>query len=82
MSAENGLEHFKCFKRSVDRWKFADFLTELKRKMGDDKVCLLFDQLSVHRTHHVRDKLAEVGYDWVMNACYYPMGNPIEYCFA
>ena len=60
----------------------ATYLRALKLKTGDRKICILFDQLSVHRTHRVRNTLAECGYESVMNAAYYPMGNPIEYCFA
>ena len=66
----------------MDRYKFADFLKELKRKTGDTKVCVLFDQLNVHRTHHVRETLVECGYEWVMNAAYWPLGNAIEFAFA
>ena len=43
VSREKGQEHFKVFQRSVNIFKFKQYLTELRAANGDDKICLFMD---------------------------------------
>ena len=72
----------KFFKRSLDRFDFTLFLEELKGKYPGDKVCLFFDQLRVHTSQHVKDAMIRLGFEYLLNAAYYPDGNGIEHIFA
>ena len=82
ISKEGGVDLVQYFKRSVDRYDFANFLKELKKKYPDDMVCLFFDQLRVHTSHHVKDTMTELGFRFQLNAAYFPDGNGIEYIFS
>jgi transposase len=82
ISADNGVEHISYFRRSLDADDFVKYLKELRVKLGDEKVCLFMDQLSVHRSYKARDKMTELGFKWLFNAAYYPDGNGIELIFA
>ena len=40
------------------------------------------DQLRVHKTHAVKNKLEEFNWRCLFNAAYFPDGNGIEYFFS
>jgi transposase len=82
ISEEHGVEHITIFRRSVTAAKFCRWLGELRKKHPDRKMVLFFDQLSVHTTLASRNRMAELGFEWVRNASYSPQLNPIEYAFS
>ena len=45
------------FDHSVDKWKFKVFVQSLRDDYKEDKMCIYFDNLSVHRSKDVRDEL-------------------------
>ena len=74
--------HVSYFKRSLDRYDFKKFLEELKAVVGEQQVCIYMDQLRVHTSHVVRECLIDFGWKFLLNACYFPDGNGIEYIFG
>ena len=82
ISQDGGVEHVGYFKRSLDQYDFSKFLNDLKKEIGDDKVCIYMDQLRVHTAHSVKKMIADFGWTSLLNACYYPDGNGIEYIFG
>ena len=78
ISREKGLELVCNFNRSVDQQKFVKFLKKLRAKDPFGKMALFLDRLSVHRTHAVREKAAELKIPLILNASYSPNFNPIE----
>ena len=82
ISEAHGLELVKYYKRAIDRFDFIDYLTKLKEEVLEEKICIYFDQLGVHRAGLVKDKMREFGWRWLYNAAYYPDGNGIEYIFS
>jgi len=82
ISKLNGVEHFEMFNYSVDKHKFAKFLVGLRKRCGQRPICIFFDQLGVHRSRVVKDKLEALDMQYIYNACYYPDGNGIEYVFS
>ena len=59
ISENGGLEHLKIFRKSVDQDKFVEWLEEFRELNEDRKVVLFMDQLRVHKTHKVVDKMVE-----------------------
>ena len=54
---DRGMVHFDLYKRSVDRWKFIDWLHTFKRKIGREGCYLYMDNLQVHKTEEVSEVL-------------------------
>ena len=48
ISREKGQELFMLFEKSVNVEKFQEYLTQLRKENGDDKICIFMDNLSVH----------------------------------
>ena len=57
ISRERGVEHLGFYDRSVDQYKFADWLDELREANPKRKICLLMDNLGVHKANTVRDTM-------------------------
>ena len=43
ISKERGQEYYQIFEKSVDRFKFKDWMVKLREHNGDDKICLFMD---------------------------------------
>ena len=82
ISESGGVELVSYFGRSIDRWDFVKFLDILHKKLNGRKVCLFFDQLSVHRAHVVRDTMLKYDMHHIFNCAYSPEFNGIEMTFA
>ena len=82
ISKEKGHEHYKIFDKSVNVAKFQEWLTELRAKNGDDKICLFMDQLSAHTSDRAKKHMKDLGFRYVYNVSYSPSWNPIELVFS
>jgi hypothetical protein len=51
---ESGMEHHKIFLKSLNRWDFIEYLTELIKKQTSGRLALLIDNLALHKTLEVR----------------------------
>ena len=45
------------FDDSINKWKFKVFIQALRESFMNEKICIYFDNLSVHRSKDVRDEL-------------------------
>ena len=82
ISLSRGVELFRMEPRSINIKRFLVFLDALRRNRWADDVALFVDQLSVHRSNIVAQRLDELGIPLVLNAAYSPDFNPIENIFA
>ena len=71
-----------CHPKSIDTEKFIKYLVELRKAHKDKKIAIFFDNLGVHRSYVVRNKLSELDIPCIFNAAYAPEFNPIELVFA
>ena len=82
VSAEYGVDLVMTFKKSVNITKFKIYIEELRRKYFFDDLCLYFDNLSVHRSNDVKERLEELGIKYIFAPVYSPDLNPIEFVFS
>ena len=80
MSLENGLEYSQIFEKSVNQYKFIEYLVELRRRNPFDRLACFMDNLMSHKTHLVQEKMAELKIEAVYNVPYQPDMNPCEGC--
>ena len=82
ISKEKGQEHYMVFPKSVNMAKFKKWLDAMRAANGDDKICLLMDNLSVHRSDKAKNYMKELGFRYIFCPAYSPQYNPIELVFA
>ena len=82
ISEENGLEHYRIFKKSVNKEKFTEYLDELYIANKHEKIAIFADNMAVHRSHEVIGKLEELDIDIIFNVPYSPDYNPCESCLS
>ena len=70
------------FEKSVNIEKFKVWLDELRARHFHDDICLVLDNLSVHRSHAAIDRIDELGFEYVFTPAYCPDANPIESVFS
>ena len=62
ISKERGIEYYKIFKRSVNKEKFAEYLTNLQAVNGNDNVAIYMDNLRVHTCDETKAKMRELSF--------------------
>ena len=82
ISKEKGQEHWKIFDKSVNVAKFQEWLSEMRARNPDDKICLFMDQLSSHTSERSKKYMKDLGFRYVYNVGYSPQYNPIELVFS
>ena len=82
VSEQMGLDIIMQFKDSVNVRKFLVFLHELRSKYFFCDLCIYFDNLAVHRSHIVKDRLDELGIAWIYGPAYSPDLNGVEFVFS
>ena len=60
------------FKKSVNVMKFKIFLDELRYKFPYDSICIVMDNLSVHRSLATIERLNELGFRYCWTPRYQP----------
>ena len=70
------------FPKSVNITKFKTFLEELRNKNPFDDVILMMDNLSIHRSQQIKDRMNELGFRWAYTPRYSPWYNGIEEVWA
>ena len=71
-----------CFKDSINVSKFKILIDELRSRYLYDDICIYFDNLSVHRSNLVRERLDELSIPYIFNPPYSPEFNGIESVFS
>ena len=70
------------FKKSVDKRKFLTFLDELRSKYFIDDLCIYFDNLSIHKSKDIKNRMDELGICYIYGPSYSPDLSPIELVFS
>ena len=70
------------FPNAVNVPKFKVFLDEIRRQCFMEDIVLYMDNLAVHRSRHVRERMDELGIAYVFNPPYSPEFNGIETVFS
>ena len=82
VSKEIGVDLVMTFKNSVDIPKFKIYLEELRARYFFDDICIYMDNLSVHRSLAVRERLDELSIAYIYSPPYSPDFNGIESVFS
>ena len=77
-----GVDLVMTFKKSINIIKFKIFIEELRRKYFFADLCLYLDNLSVHKSNDVQERMAELGIKCIFAPVYSPDFNPIEFVFS
>ena len=59
ISEEKGVEYYQVFEKSVDQNKFSEYLLNLRRSTQFEKIAIFLDNLMVHKTISVKEKLKQ-----------------------
>ena len=73
-----GLEHIEVFDNSINKNKFKIFLDNLRSKYPFDDMMLVMDNLAVHRSREVRQRMDELGFPHTFTPAYSPTYNGVE----
>ena len=82
ISKEYGLDCIALHDKSINIPKFKEFLQDLRDKFFFDDICIFMDNLAVHRSKAVRDRMEELSIAFVFSPPYSPDYNPIESVFS
>ena len=82
ISAENGVEPWRIYDKSVNAAKFCKYLDMVRERHPDKKICIFMDNLRVHTCKKVKAKLEELQIKAIYNVKYQCELNPIELVFS
>lgn len=72
ISSEVGVEVVFISERAITQETFVEFLEELRKRNGDQKLLLYFDNLSVHKADSVSAAMGRLKIEPIWNAVYSP----------
>ena len=70
------------YDKSINIPKFLEFLDKLRRNTFVDDIAVFFDNLSVHRSAVVKERMDLLSIPYVFNCILSPEFNPIENVFS
>ena len=82
ISYEKGLEHLHFTTESFDSEVFINFLKELRKKVKTKKLTLFMDRAKYHDSKETKPVYKQLCIQYILNAGYTPIGNPIEAVFS
>ena len=82
VSREKGVDHVQIFRNSVTKAKFKIFLENLRSKYPFDDIILVMDNLSVHKSNDVKERMDALGFLYTYTPAYSPRYNGIEEVFS
>ena len=82
ISKEFGLEHLEMYSSSVNIPKFKLWLQDLRDKYFFADIMVYADNLSVHTSKAVKERMDELSIAYVFSPPYSPDLNPIEAVFS
>ena len=62
--------------------KFLEYVQNLRDKFFFEDICIYMDNLSVHRSRAVKERLDEMSIAYIYGPAYSPDYNPIENVFS
>ena len=72
VSREYGLDHIEIFNNSVTKRKFKIFLDNLRSKYFMEDIMLVMDNLSLHRSNEIKERMGELGFLYTYTPVYSP----------
>ena len=72
VSRENGLDFLDVYRHSITKIKFKLFLEGLRRKFPFDNILLVMDNLNLHKSNEVKDRMDELGFLYTYTPAYSP----------
>ena len=72
VSREMGLENIEIYKNSINKQKFKTFLENLRSKFLFDDIMLVMDNLSIHKSREIGDRMDELGFMYSWTPSYSP----------
>ena len=72
------MEYVGVFSNSINKRKFKVFLEELRAKNPFDNIMLVMDNLSLHKSNEIKERMNELGYKYSWTPAYSPRYNGIE----
>ena len=82
VSEQIGTDLVMLFDKSVNIEKFKFYLNELRSKYFFDDICIYMDNLKVHTSNEVIERMDELSIAYVFGPIYSPDLNPVEYVFS
>ena len=82
VSLEYGVDLVRIFPNSVNIAKFKTYLEELRSKFLFEDLCIFMDNLAVHRSRIIKERLDELSIAYVYCPPYSPEFNGIETVFS
>ena len=82
VSLEYGVDLVMTFPSSVNIAKFKTYLDGLRSKYFFEDICIYMDNLAVHRSRIIKERLDELSIAYVYNPPYSPEFNGIETVFS
>jgi len=82
VSEQLGCDLVMQFDFSVNKEKFKVYLDELRARYFFDDICIYLDNLSVHVSNEIKERMDELSIAYVYSPVYSPDLNPVEYCFS
>ena len=82
ISKEYGLDYISTYDRSINIPKFKEFLQNLRDKFFFEDICIYMDNLAVHRSNTVKERMDELSIPYIFGPPYSPDYNPIESVFS
>ena len=72
VSQEMGLEKIEVYRNSINKVKFKIFLENLRNKYPFDDIMLVMDNLSVHKSLEVKERMDQLGFMYSYTPAYSP----------
>ena len=66
------------YKNSIRKNKFMMFLQNLRDKYPLEDICLVMDNLSLHKSNEIKERMDELGFMFTYTPVYSPRYNGIE----
>ena len=73
-----GLEYIEVYRDSINKAKFKTFLEDLRARYPFDDILLVMDNLSIHRSNNIKERMEELGFKYAYTPAYSPTYNGIE----
>ena len=70
ISREYGIEHIEVHEKSINKIKFKAFLDNLRSLHPFDDMILMMDNLSLHKSKHMKSRMDELGFLYTYTPVY------------
>ena len=78
LSSDKGLVSLQTFGKSLDQWKFIEFLKSVRKSYGSQRIGLYIDNASFHKAKSVKDFARDNDIELIFSPVYSPQYQPSE----